>query len=512
MHHQRVTRLSVILLALLATLPTRATQPADSGSAHPSSFPPDLAALIEVAATVVRMTPEAQALWPGFWSPPRAFIVYRPRAMTVLVTSTVPPAHFAPIDSAALPRELEGLAYSHMGPLPGLEGNFDIDYPVGELRAVAVAAAPEGARHTIETLFHEGFHGFQAEVFARTSAATGDFVDPADIAIPDFAALAGAERRMLADALSMPADGLVDHLRDYLAVRDTRLRAVPEYVRVVERRLERSEGSAHLVGLQAGLFAVPAGRGDLENALLPFLTRSLESHPGGPAERLIRWRVYGTGAAIGLLLDRLRIDWRARLQDGATFEALLREAVRFDPEMAAELAAIALERYPPNRVPEGTPGAQVNPDVRSVEEFYALAPTRLIVELDVPLADGGSGLNVHFTGGFSQLSPNQLVIPEPEPMIVQVPGASLVVRGRPVLQDASRLAAGRLRLVVALPALPDLGAPPGPAGAPYRLPLLDIRSNGVGLRITDPVWIRPGPDELLIRPASSEAGPDAEED
>jgi len=42
----------------------------------------------------------------------------------------------------------------------------------------------------------------------------------------------------------------------------------------------------------------------------------------------LRARIYGTGAAIGMLLDRLEVaGWMIRLQEGATFHHLLTEAV-----------------------------------------------------------------------------------------------------------------------------------------------------------------------------------------
>lgn len=464
--------------------------------------------LLQTARAVARIAPHMEQAWPGFWSPDQAFILYRPGEAVLLISPATPPAGFLPVQGPGVPQELQGRAYLYRGTLPGLEGSFHIDFPAGGTTATAVALNPEGIPPTLETLFHEAFHGFQSRGFAAASSAAGEFVDRSQIAAPEFQAMVEVERRMLAEALDVSTDDLPEHLRQYLAVRLMRIHSVPEDVHAVEQHLERVEGSAHLVGLEAGLLASGDGREQLPEALRPYLTRPLESFSGGLPERLIRGRVYGTGAAIGLSLDRLGVEWRSRMEEGATFDELLGIAVRFDTASARTLAMQALERFDFGDLLTGAMAAAAGAEIRSVEDFHALATARLVVEFTVPIKDSRPSMSINFSSGaagFSQLEPNVIALPDPEVFTLQVPQGSLVVRGHPVLQDMRDMAQQRLRITVLLPDAPTNGGGQALPEGEHHRERLSIDLDGVQLRLEEPVIVQVNSNEWIIQAATARA-------
>lgn len=472
---------------------------------------PEVAPLIRVASVVVDAAPRVAHIWPGFRPSEPAFLVYQLDGAALFVGPKAPPG-FSQLPDPGLPEGLAGRAHLHPGPLPGLSGPFHIDYPVGGVRAMAVAIDSAGIPETLATFYHESFHAYQDRHLAPllqqggAPASPRGYVDPALIASPRFRALVEIERRMLISALSLAPDSLPGILRRYLAVRRIRTRSLDPQVPLEEQALERDEGSAHLVGLKAALLATRATPGELADLLLPYLNLPLERFPGGPSERLIRWRVYGTGAALGLLLERLGLDWRSRVQAGATFNALLAEAVAFDSTTAHTLAPAALERFGMAELEARAmmDASNVKDRVDSIEDFLRISPIRLTLDVAVPLEDGRAALDTNFLvgeGGVVQPEENVILFPMARVLSVELPRVSLVVRGRPVMQDArgGSRDAPRVRFTILLPTLPEIErASPLPQGD-HTLHGLTIRSRGVHLTVAGPVTVRVGRDVLLVR-------------
>jgi hypothetical protein len=307
---------------------------------------------------------------------------------------------------------------------------------------------------------------------------------------------------MLAEALEMPVDSLPEHLREYLAVRVLRNATVSEDVPAVERTLERIEGSATLVGLEAGLLASGEDRSQLPESLRPYLTRPLDSFSGGLPERLIRWRSYGTGAAIGFLLDRLGEDWRVPVEEGAALDDLLVAAVRFDTTTAPALAMDALKRFGFHDLLAEAMAAARGAEIRSEQDFRALAPVRLVVELAVPVNEGNPDMTINFSAGgrgFSQLEPNLIAVPDPEVFTLQVARGSFVVRGHPVLQDMRELGQERLRITVLLPGPPAIQGEPPLSPGEHRRERLRVEAGGLLLRLEEPVLVQVSENEWVIR-------------
>lgn len=92
-----------------------------------------------------------------------------------------------------------------------------------------------------------------------------------------------------------------------------------------------------------GLYALAAAaklplESTVRDSTSVLLTRPLDEFPAGldATWRLMRWRLYGTGAALGLILNRLHVPWRHKVQRGAGLDELLDTAIRGSQESKAE--------------------------------------------------------------------------------------------------------------------------------------------------------------------------------
>jgi hypothetical protein len=312
---------------------------------------PEDAPLIYTASAAVRATPKVARLWKNYWSSKQPFLIYIPGKSALLISGISPPENFKPLNPKSLPRELRGKAYVYRGALPGLNGLYNYNYPIGEIRANAVNLGKP--YETLALLFHEGFHEFQTgkKQFARTVGADGDDVgterrlDPSVISNPQFVALMDVERRILNQAVkSVSSKDLIPLLRQYLAVRRKRTESLPADVRHSELNIERKEGSAAILGFEGAALSLGVKLEVPPEQLTNFLieTKSLENKP--PYETF-RSRAYGSGLTIAWLLTRMKVNWRQRLQSGASFESLLSEAVKFKPDENNAAAENALKTF-----------------------------------------------------------------------------------------------------------------------------------------------------------------------
>ncbi len=131
------------------------------------------------------------------------------------------------------------------------------------------------------------------------------------------------ERRILAGALLEVDPVVVDTvLRLYLAVRQLRASETPPDVAEVERVLERIEGTAEFAAVSGTAAAFGWDGEEKAWDLEPYLTHPVRRSPLG-LDWEIRQRVYGTGAAIALLLDRLSVPWRGAIEAGKCFDEVL---------------------------------------------------------------------------------------------------------------------------------------------------------------------------------------------
>jgi len=238
-------------------------------------------------------------------------------------------------------------AFLYSARIPGLPSHcLSLRFPLGANRVVAwvtldsVMTIREPLLASVLALFHETFHAYQAQRFAATAGARPDWTFHAleeAIAIPDsivhsaaFRDLAAQERALLASALetTLAVDSVRTLLRRYVSLRGERMAILPVSLRGAEPHQERKEGSAQFVGITSAFAALGRSKEDLVAAVRRDL---LETPPlntaWGPDGPYRNWHIYATGAAIGLLLDRVGVPWREELQGGQTFIGILSRAV-----------------------------------------------------------------------------------------------------------------------------------------------------------------------------------------
>src|SRR5450759_1778571 len=245
----------------------------------------------------------ARPLWPGF-EPRKVPVEIFDGGRTWLVRHPSPPEEFRPCSGGGNVRVFEGRHAS-------LRANTSITL-AGVLTATAsLEGRAEGPRRQAGLLVHEIFHVFQAR---RHPKWGGNEVEQLIYPSEDVEVL--AERRLESTALrrALAADSrqpAAAWAARALASRRERFDRLTDAAAAYERGTELKEGLARYAEARA------AGDGA---SLLP----DAEFPPDG-----VRLRAYDSGAAIGLLLDRLDPAWKRRLEekDDTPLDELLREAV-----------------------------------------------------------------------------------------------------------------------------------------------------------------------------------------
>lgn len=292
-----------------------------------------------VRAAVVVSKSDVRSVWPGYTGPTE-FVVCTERGGSVMALMEPPPEDISWKQLRGLSGEQVAVYHSNET-LPGLrdvcidlhyalQGRSMLAFP--QLDSTYSVADPVAALATV--LYHEEFHRYQRNSFRRTNGPEGYAAVEKPVRVPRdvvfserFRQLAAAERSLLADAvLQRDEDSIRGSLATYVRIRQQRRALVPEPYRGTEPHEERKEGSAHLAAYQALNAALESfGRSPRELVHRDLLTTpSFSADEGRSSYR--RWHIYATGAAIGLLLDRLAMKWRARLEGGATFFQLAQEA------------------------------------------------------------------------------------------------------------------------------------------------------------------------------------------
>jgi hypothetical protein len=291
----------------------------------------------------------AAGVWPGYRIPIE-YIICNADGPTIVTTASPPPSKFGQPLSISPSTTTGTTVYLYAEPPPGLDFVcLDLEYPVGQARLLAVPlidsvySLTEPVLASLALLYHEAFHRYQDDHFAHTHGDTTyrPLLEPKIplqiIQSQEFQRLARIERVLLADALAVVGkpNSLRSILRNYLSARWKRMQLLAPEHRGAEPHNERKEGSANLVGYEA---AHLVAQGTTEG-VASLVIADLLATPGFGGEDYMsngyrEWHIYATGAAIGLVLGRLNIEWRQAMQDGATFEELLRSAVSFTDEDA----------------------------------------------------------------------------------------------------------------------------------------------------------------------------------
>jgi hypothetical protein len=211
----------------------------------------------------------------------------------------------------------------------------------------------------LSLLLHESFHRIQPELRLDSRDALNPHLDERDGRY-----WLRLELRALASALRRAGPARAAATRDAVLFRRMRYSLYPA-AQKTEDALERHEGLAEYTGVHLARAAVHPPATRIADDLAAF-----EARP-----TFVRSLGYGTGPALGLLLDDAAPAWRQRVaEDG--FAAQLARAVRFSPPTdLAAAAAAAATRY----------GAA---DLARAEDARAGERARRLAELRARLVDG----------------------------------------------------------------------------------------------------------------------------
>ncbi len=236
-------------------------------------------------------------------------------------------------DSARTFQPLTGHDGFYAGILPPSEGvaNTSIDFR-GKRWAMIVLPLPEDRYQRIKLLVHESFH--------RVQPGLGLWgLDPMSPALDEREGRVWLrlELHALARALTASDEMARGSVRDALLFRAYRHSLYPG-ADTLEAALERQEGLAEYTGAVVALATTGEGPDRVVRDMVAFERRS----------SYVRSFAYGTGPALGLLLDRFRPGWRGALRARPDMAALLAEAVRFAspaPAIIAQRASARAQEY-----------------------------------------------------------------------------------------------------------------------------------------------------------------------
>ena len=287
-------------------------------------MPPKDSALVEAGRAVSRVMASSGDLWPGF--APEAILVYWPYAPfpAVLITSKAVPPEWRLV--AAGDTDRAPAVHFREGALRGLVGNIAFGYRIGDLSATAVVLDATVAG-TLNLAFHEAFHWFQRSAFANALRGDPDIPDSL-VADAEFLAMQEVELPLLRAALDEPRRAQrADLLRRYLAVRRARLDRVDPAIEAAEVHWELIEGSSAWVGIKAASLYWPTARADVAHAVRTSELRDLlPRNQGGLAQRVVRARARGVGAALLVVLEDAGAPWQPVAESGRSLHDLLARA------------------------------------------------------------------------------------------------------------------------------------------------------------------------------------------
>lgn len=316
-----------VTICVWAVIAAGCVAPSVGSSRTSAPLIPDV--LAKPALLLEKARPAIESLWPGWWSDRRGYVLFERGRVALLMSRSGGPG-FVPAgrppgwERFALRPFLRGTPLGH----PRADAGLALDYVLGGDTVVVVAADSNHFR-TIEVLLHESFHAFQHRRF-RAVAEGGSLVADADgVDIDSLAVAVERERALLRVALRECGASRVRRVLAFMDARTRRLDALPAHLRAAEDWVERTEGSAHLIGYGAALNAVGRPRTELRDTLVTQLGVPLPSYPRrfGRIADLFRWRLYASGAAQLLLSEEFGSDWRQAVERGAAPVTVLGESV-----------------------------------------------------------------------------------------------------------------------------------------------------------------------------------------
>ena len=273
-------------------------------------------AAIDALAEFGKACETADAAWPVPLC--GRLVLIDPQSRIAVATHPDPAQGFRRANGAYVGHWPEGRMVANTG--------FDWD---GERWAMAMLPLSQDAFHRLRLLAHESFHRIQPELGLSIE-------DPAAVHLDELEGRLWLrmDLRALAQALESEGDAASASVHDALmfrAWRQSRFDPAAES----ETRLEANEGLAEYAGMRFALDAT----GEPVTRAAEF-TRAFQKR-----ESYVRALGYGTGPALGLLLDRYSPGWRMVLPAAPALADSLAEALGVAVATPSEAPAARAARY-----------------------------------------------------------------------------------------------------------------------------------------------------------------------
>ena len=433
------------------------------------------------AALIVAAASSLKSIWPGFSPVDRGFLLVDD-AGSYLVGKD-PPRSFTP----------RGPYHYRFGKPAQFNGGIDFDFMLEGLPVLALEATGSTEK-IVDMVCHESFHAFQDEKFLRPSVP-GLGLGVIQKISPRDAASFEIERQLLDKAIQVQAVER-NSIAQALALRIERRSTWPASFQAAEDALETTEGLATYVEARCNNITFnkpPIAHIDFVSQLL---RQNLGNAEGSPEERLIRIRSYGTGAALGLVLDRLAADWKVKAQS-ESLQTLVMDRLAISKDRLKALAVGAKSQYGYEALlssPSPPWGALVGLDERS---FDALRTFRLTIEVPGGVSANWQLGNAVDKGpsGMHRPSEGVLLLPNPLKFRASATGVLVEVSGQPVKMADTQ---GTTTLTVLLPHSPVVQEPNRDASGISTSGLV-LSAPGLSVTIVGRVSVTSGPTFLLLK-------------
>jgi len=272
--------------------------------------------------------PKFQQVWPGFdFSTQATLVTFRNGHLYALdfksKTSDWTVEKIGQKDILFNPKDTISASQFPFQPHFNLEGN----------KAYAFSMDPvlKGDQNAYHVFVHERFHTYQFQNFHKQPK--GRYFDQWN---PENLTLVKLEERALIRFFKGQGEGRKEFLKDFIAIHQMRELLIHPASVIWEGHEQTMEGLAEYVSFKLfDTFPNLQVRDGKEKMV--YLLQMYEANPE-VAERVVKWRHYGVGAALAYALDELGVkDWKRKVEEqGVTLAELVQAALPMSAEEVQE--------------------------------------------------------------------------------------------------------------------------------------------------------------------------------
>lgn len=345
--------------------------PLESKICENSSLSDDEYTVLKICEGVIQLFKHFHdSVWAGYNLAKQPFIVYIPGKWVLLFNTDQKIEGFTSCPEGW--PDLRTNVLYHQGQYKDLVGQLAFDFPVGNIKTVAIGLPqklPESLDFLEMRLFghivHEAFHQFQYEKFGEIAWEREERYPILD---RENTALAYLEMRLLMDALKSVYTNnkkqVKKYVKQFVAVRNHRWELSDPFVIRYEQGQEIREGTARYVEMksiellktmkyQSSLSGLTSSlEEDLKSiSMLEYLMRDFHERMTDESvspENMLRNRIYPVGSTMGFLADCLDIDWKEKAQEAGpefTFEKLFTQNLGIDKKKLRDFLKKAKKNY-----------------------------------------------------------------------------------------------------------------------------------------------------------------------